>query len=94
MTYLVKRRVTAAKVETTIGTAIALANADGNENFYNTKIVPNVTVEERPGQGGFGRLGGVPGARTGTATFRTYIYYDGTTVPFWAEVTSFLLVAG
>jgi hypothetical protein len=92
MSLLMKKRVLAAKIETTIGTAIALGNADGAENVFNAKLVPNVTVEERPGQGGFGRLGGVPGARTGTATFRTYIYYDGTTVPFWA--TTFLPACG
>jgi len=84
MVLHMKKRLMAAKIETTIGTAIAVANADANENFFDPMIQQNITVEEQQGQGGFGRLVGVPGARTGTATFRTNLYYDGTNIPFWA----------
>jgi hypothetical protein len=38
MSLLMKKRVLAAKIETTIGTAIALGNADGAENVFNAKL--------------------------------------------------------
>lgn len=85
MVLLNRKKLLAAKVETTIGTAISVANADAAENIFNPVIQQSITVEERPGNGGFGRLAGVPGARIGTATFRTNIYYNGTDVPFWAS---------
>jgi hypothetical protein len=86
MVLLRKRRVFAAKTEATPGTAESLANADGAFNCYNLVIQPSVPVEERTAQAGFNRLSGVPGPRTGTATFRTDVHYDGTNIPSWASV--------
>lgn len=86
MPLLKRKRVFAAKVEGTAGTAETLTTAEGVYNAYNVMIQPNITVEEREAQAGFNRLAGVPGARTGTATFRTDISYDATTVPTWASV--------
>jgi hypothetical protein len=86
MVLLRKKRVMAAEIEVTPGTATTLAAADGAENFFDGVIQPSITVEPRQGQGGFGKLAGVPGARMGTATFRTMIYYDGINLPFWAAV--------
>jgi hypothetical protein len=86
MVLLRKRRVFAAKTEATPGTAETLANADGAFNCYNLVIQPSVPVEERTAQAGFNRLSGVPGPRTGTATFRTDVHYDGTNIPSWASV--------
>lgn len=92
MTLLRRKRVLAAKIETTVGTAIALSGTDAAMNVYNTMIQPNIPMEQREGQGGFNDLSAVPGIRTGTATFRTDISYDGTSLPSWA--TTFLPACG
>lgn len=87
MPLLKRKRVMAAKVETTIGTAEALTATEGAYNAYNVMIQPTIAVEDREGQGGFGYLPGVPGARQGVATFRTDLGWDGTTtMPTWASV--------
>ena len=55
-------------------------------NIYNTVIQPTVDMEAREGQGGFGYLTSVAGSRSGKATFRTYLEWDGSeTEPAWAE---------
>lgn len=82
-----RKRVMAAKVETTIGTAETLTGSEGAYNAYNVMIQPTIAVEEREAQGGFNYLAGVPGARMGVATFRTDLGWDGTaTLPSWATV--------
>lgn len=87
MPLLKRKRVMAAKVETTIGTAESLTASEGAFNAYNVMIQPTIEVEEREGQGGFGYLPGSPGARQGVATFRTDLGWDGTsTMPTWASV--------
>lgn len=86
MTLLRRRSVFAAKVEGTIGTAEALTGAEGVFNAMGLTIQPNITVEEREGQGGFNYNKSVPGIRSGTATFSTEAYYDGVAVPPWATV--------
>lgn len=89
MPLLKRKRVFAAEVEATPGTAETLLAANGEFNAYNVMIQPNITVEEREAQAAFNRLPGVPGARTGTATFRTDISYVGTASappPTWASV--------
>jgi hypothetical protein len=73
-------------VESTIGTAESLSAAEGVFNAMDLQIQPNITMEEREGQGGFNYNASVPGIRSGTATFSTEAYYDGTTVPPWATV--------
>lgn len=86
MPLLRRKRVLAAKVETAIGTAEVLAGADGAFNVYNPLIQPTITMVNREGQGGFGYLPSVPGGYSGTATFRTYLEWDGTaTEPSWAD---------
>ena len=87
MVMLKRRRVMAAKTEVTPGTAVSLANADGAFNAYDVMIQATIDVEEREAQGAFNRLSGVPGARTGTVTFRTDLGWDGTaTLPTWATI--------
>lgn len=86
MALLKRKRVMAAKVETTIGTAIALSGSDAAFNIYNPVIQYGIEMEQREGQGGFNFLSAVPGPRTGTLTFRTDISYDGASVPSWASV--------
>jgi hypothetical protein len=86
MSLLRRRSVFAAKVEATVGTAEALTAAEGVFNAMDLQIQPNITMEEREGQGGFNYNASVPGIRSGTATFSTEAYYDGTTIPPWATV--------
>lgn len=85
---LLKRISTlAAKVETTVGTPIALSATDGTVNTYNLAIQPEITVEEREDPAGFNRRVGAPGARSGTVTFTTDIQWDGTATPApWASL--------
>lgn len=86
MPLLRRRSVFAAKVEGTIGTAEALTAAEGVYNAMNVNIQPNITLDEREGQGGFNYLAGIPGIRSGTATFTTELSFDGAALPTWASV--------
>lgn len=87
MPLLKRKRVLAAKVEATPGTAEALTNAEGAFNVYDLMIQPSIEVEGREQQGSFAALPGVPGARTGKATFKVDLGWDGTsTIPSWASV--------
>lgn len=86
MSLLRRRSVFAAKVETTPGTAETLAAADGAFNAMNVLIQPSIEMADREGQGGFNYLAGVPGIRSGTATFETELSYDGENIPTWASV--------
>jgi hypothetical protein len=86
MTMPMRRRVMAAKIETTIGTAETLAGTDAAFNIYNPKIESTTEFVQRQGSGGFGYLASVPGGYAGVATFRTYLEWDGSdTEPSWAE---------
>jgi len=86
MPLLDRVSVLAAKIETTIGTAISLAGADATFNVYGAKIVADIEAEEREGQGGFDYLSSVAAGRKGRITFRTNLQWDGTaTEPSWAE---------
>jgi len=86
MPLLKRKRVLAAKIETTIGTAESLAAADAAMNVYNPMIQAQVEMEPREGQGGFGYLSSIAAGRIGVATFRTYLEWDGTaTEPTWAD---------
>lgn len=82
---LLKKTVLGGKIESTIGTAETLAAADCTINAYNVVINPETEVEQREGQGGFGKLASIPGARRGRATFSVDLAYDGLAVPSWAS---------
>lgn len=87
MPLLKRKRVMAAKVETTIGTPEALTTAEGVYNVYELSIQATIAVDEREAQGSFNYLSGIPGAREGKATFKTDMGWDGTaTLPKWASV--------
>ncbi len=86
MTLLKRKRVLAAKIETTVGTAISLAGADASFNAYDIMIQPEIEVEQREGNGGFGMLSSVVGGYKGKATFKIDAGWDGTaTEPAWAD---------
>ena len=81
-----KLSVLGAKAESTVGTADTLAAADCTVNVYDFIINPEFDFQERQGQGGFGRLASIAGARRGRATFSIDLAYDGSTVPAWADL--------
>jgi hypothetical protein len=91
MPLLKKKSVLAAKIETTIGTAISLTGSDGVFNVYNASIVPNIQFTDREGQGAFSKLTSVLGQQTGTCTFSTDLTV-GASAPSWA--TTFLPACG
>lgn len=86
MPLLYKKRVLAAKAETTIGTPESLTASEGAFNAYNVVAQASIPVETREAQGSMGQLSAVPGIRTGTISFRTDVAYNGTDVPGWATV--------
>lgn len=90
---LTRKRIVAAKVESTVGTAASLTAAEAAYNFFDAKIVPNIDYAERPGQGGFSPLPGVLAGLKGTFTGRIELFASGTpessggeSVPAWAKV--------
>lgn len=86
MTLLKRKRVLAAKIETTVGTAISLTGSDASFNAYDVMIQPEIEVESREGNGGFGMLSSVVGGYKGRATFKIDAGWDGTaTEPSWAD---------
>jgi hypothetical protein len=86
MTLFRKKVVFAAAIETTIGTAVSIDATHGVYNAYNFELQPDMTPEERLGQGGAGRLSSVPVGRKAIATFRTDMAYNGTDIQNWALV--------
>lgn len=91
MTLLRRKRVMAAKIEATPGTAENLSGADGVFNVFDWTIQPTAEMIQREGQGAFGRLPSVAGARSGTAVFSIHAI-GGASLPAWA--TTFLPACG
>lgn len=79
-----RRRVLAAKIETTPGTAEALTGSDGVFNIFEPSINPTIDFMQREGQGVFSPLPGVLGAYGGTASFQVELT-GGDPVPAWAS---------
>lgn len=90
---LTRKRVLAAKQETTTGTPISLAAADAAFNIYNPVYTPPSEIDERETQGGFAYAAGVPGPFDARITFECDFAGSGTTgVPLWAD--TFLTACG
>ena len=86
MTLLKRKRVLAAKIETTVGTPIAVAGADASFNAWDIMIQPEIEVVGREGQAGFGMLSSIVGGYKGKATFKTDCGWDASiTEPSWAD---------
>jgi len=86
MTLLARKRVLAAKIETTVGTAISLAGSDAAFNVFDATIQPTIEFVSRMGQAAFGSITGSVGQASGTLTFRTELFGDGAGgVPGWAS---------
>lgn len=95
MSLLDRVRVLAAKIETTKGTAIALAAADGVFNVENAVILPDIPMIKRPSQGSMSQLSAVPAGRKGRCTFKLPLCGSGSSgapTPAWA--TTFLPACG
>jgi len=89
MPLLAKRRVLAAKLETTSGTAVTLTSGtDAMINAYDVVIDSEMTYNERVAQGAFGRQAGNTGTRAGSVKFKIEAVGSGTagTAPGWALV--------
>jgi len=82
---LYKKRILAAKVETTIGTPIALSGTDAAMNVFNLVANPTAPSEQRPGQGSFGQRYSVVGMQTGQFTFQTELYGVTGAAPAWLQ---------
>lgn len=86
MTLLKRKRLLAAKIEATPGTAETLAAADAAFNVYDLAYQIEVEVSPREGQGSFDHLAGVPAARKVNISFKIDLGWDGTaTEPAWAD---------
>jgi hypothetical protein len=87
MPILSKRRVVAAKIETTAGTAISLAAAD---SFYTSeaKVDADIGFNVRTDDLTLGHRTGVVGAKKGKITFKLELKGSGTaaTSPNWALI--------
>lgn len=86
MTQLKRKRVLAAKIESTPGTAETLLAADAAFNAYNIIAQQEIELESREAQGGFGMHTSLAGGRKGRITFSIDAGWDGTaTEPSWAD---------
>lgn len=86
MPLIRRRRVLAAKTETTPGTAESLLAADAAFNAYNIVFQQNVAFEEREAPAAFGMMASIPGMHQGTISFSMDASWDGTaTEPTWAD---------
>ena len=92
MTLLKRKRVLAAELEATPGTAATLTAADAGFNVYDVTAQTETELEAREGQGAFGMDSSVVGGYKGRVQFKLDASYDGTTVPTWA--TTFLPACG
>lgn len=82
-----RKRLLAAKVETTIGTAQTLAQADAAMNIFESSIEPTTEFLPREGQGSFSPLYGTLAGSKGEVKFWTELT-GGASPPLWA--TTFL----
>lgn len=80
-----KVRRIGAGLQTDTGTAAELDGDDAKLIAFDPDFQCDDEVIERPNQGGFGLLKSYPGAKRGTATFRTELMGNGASgLPFWA----------
>jgi len=84
---LTRKRVLAAAIESTVGTAETLDAADAAYNVFDAEITPNIAMTPRTKQGGFGNLEATPEGYGASVTFKTELTGDGSGgVPGWADV--------
>ncbi len=82
-----RRRVLAAKIESTPGSAMALLAADAAFNVFDTNITPAIEFAEREGQSALSPLHGVTAGERGQVIFAVELHGSGDTgtpTPAWA----------
>lgn len=85
MPLLRRKRVLAAKSETTIGTPISLGASDAVFNVFDATIQQGIPFIGREGQSSFAPITGSLGAYMGTLTFSTDLIPGSGAVPAWAS---------
>lgn len=86
MSLITTRRVLAAKIETTAGTAISMDATNATMNCYDVQIQADIAMIDRPGQSAFSHLPAIHGQRYGEVTFRTDLCGNGAGgIPVWAS---------
>lgn len=86
MAKLKRKRVLAAKIESTSGTAETLTASEAAFNAFDVEIQANIPFTQRPSQGSFSHLPAVAGPYGGTLTFKTELFGNGAAgVPGWAS---------
>ncbi|MCP4229742.1 MAG: hypothetical protein GY771_06300, partial [bacterium] len=84
---LTRKRVLAAAIESTVGTAETLDATDAAYNVFDAEITPNIAMTARTQQGGFGNLEAPPEGYGASISFHTELTGDGSGgVPGWADV--------
>jgi hypothetical protein len=88
------RQTLLAKIETTTGTAIALAAGDGQMNVYNVQHSYDIPMEARPGQAGYSKLESVAGTQYASIEFDCDLTGGGASATYPAFATTLLLACG
>jgi hypothetical protein len=85
-----RRRVLAAAIEGSPGTAASLAAGNAQFNVFDSAMTPNLDFIQRPPQGaGFSPIPGVTGAQRGEVRFSHHLCGSGSAGapdPLWAEI--------
>jgi len=86
MTLLKRRRLLAASIEATSGTAEVLDATDAAFNAYDIVTTLDIPMDERDGQA-FGVMPSIPGGHKAKVAFKIDASWDGTaTEPAWADL--------
>lgn len=86
MTLLKRKRVLAAKIESTSGTAESVTASDAAFNVYDVVTTQEVDMIQREAQGGFAMEAAIAEGRKGKVAFKIDASWDGTaTEPSWAD---------
>ena len=86
MTLLARKRILAAHIETNPGEAASLVAADAACVVRDPTLVPDVPFAARDGLASLSPLAGVPGAPTGTCSFKCDLVGGGSVDPWWANL--------
>lgn len=84
-TLVTRKRLIAAKLETTPGTGIALTATDATCPVYDPALKYTIPMNRRKAPGSATDFTGVPGPRQGQFTGQTHLY-NAATAPAWASV--------
>lgn len=80
-----RKRVMAAAVETTTGTAVAVGATQGVFNVFDHKLDATIPPTERQAQASMSALVPIPGARMGKYIYKTELY-NAASAPPWLSV--------